>query len=226
MKLEDRYMYTVVPRTPIRNIIKGKAITKATNLQLSKEEVKACLKYGAVYRKFYCESNPERVTTANLERLHRKEHLSEREYEALISKTNSESEDEDFLKNGEEEQLPTDKLEESVPQNSDDVDKDENSDAETGDDDPVDEATTESKEDTSNTEIVFDTEGDFLKKEDEEQSYTGDENSDAETGDDDPVDEATTEQPTQRQVANANNQRNNNSKRKNKNKQRNQSEEK
>lgn len=126
MKLDERYMYTVVPRSPIRNLIKGKAIIKATNLQLSKDEVKECLKYGAVYRKFYCESNSERVTPSNLDRLHRKDHITEKQYEKLMSheSENSIPEEEDtdeLLKNGEEEQSFTDnKSEETVPQSEDD----------------------------------------------------------------------------------------------------------
>lgn len=126
MKLDERYMYTVVPRSPIRNLIKGKAIIKATNLQLSKDEVKACLKHGAVYRKFYCESNSERVTPSNLDRLHRKDHITEKQYEKLKSHESenpiSEEEDTDeLLKNGEEEQSFTDnESEETVPQPEDD----------------------------------------------------------------------------------------------------------
>lgn len=85
MALEERFIYVVHPRRPIRNLIKGKVIIKPETLSLSKEEVLACLKYGAVYRKFYTET-PERVYPSNLDRLHRSKYLTETAYAALIKK--------------------------------------------------------------------------------------------------------------------------------------------
>ena len=85
MALEESFVYTVHPRTPIRNIVKGKVIFKAENLSLTKQEALECLKYGAVYRKFYTESSPERVTPSNIDRLHRPVHLSQAEYKALLN---------------------------------------------------------------------------------------------------------------------------------------------
>jgi hypothetical protein len=86
MALAETYTYTVIPRRPIKNIVKGKVIFKATNLSLTKEEVLQCMKYGAVYRKFYMQSDPERVTPSNLDRLHRSEHISEEQYKAILEK--------------------------------------------------------------------------------------------------------------------------------------------
>lgn len=84
MALEERFMYTVHPRRPIRNLIKGKVIIKPETLSLTKEEVLDCLKYGAVYRKFYMEPNSERVYPSNIDRLHRSKHLSEAAYAVLV----------------------------------------------------------------------------------------------------------------------------------------------
>lgn len=82
MALEERFTYKVVPKSPIRNIVKGKIIMKPTTLSLSKSEVLQCLKHGSVYRKFYLESsnNMERVTPSNLDRLHRSNHITEDDY--------------------------------------------------------------------------------------------------------------------------------------------------
>ena len=246
MKLDERYMYTVVPRSPIRNLIKGKAIIKATNLQLSKDEVKECLKYGAVYRKFYCESNSERVTPSNLDRLHRKDHITEKQYEKLMSheSENSIPEEEDtdeLLKNGEEEQSFTDnKSEETVPQSEDDSNDQESVEVESAETEEPAREETETQEDQTETQFTFDTAGDFIKKDDEEQLCTGESEDDSNDQESVEVESAETEEPareetetqeepkqlTQKeQAANTYNQRNNNGgkKSKNKNKQKSQS---
>ncbi len=87
--MDERFMYTVCPRVPIRNIVRGKVIVRSTNLSLSKDDVLECLKYGRVYRKFYCEENLEMVTPSNIDRLHRKDHLTEAEYNAMKSSDNN-----------------------------------------------------------------------------------------------------------------------------------------
>lgn len=81
--MEERFIYNVVPRRPIRNLIKGKVVSRSENLSLTKDEVLYCLKFGAVYRKFYGETKMERVVPSNLDRLHRREHLSEKDYQSL-----------------------------------------------------------------------------------------------------------------------------------------------
>lgn len=87
MALEERFTYQVVPKKPIRNLIKSKIIIKPTTLSLSKSEVLYCLKHGSVYRKFYLESsdNMEKVTPSNLDRLHRSKHINEEEYKNTSS---------------------------------------------------------------------------------------------------------------------------------------------
>ena len=84
--MEERFTYTVNPRRPIRNLIKGKTIVRSENLSLTKSEVLFCLKFGPVYRKFYKSNKLERVLPSNLDRLHRKDYLTEKEYNNLLEK--------------------------------------------------------------------------------------------------------------------------------------------
>lgn len=118
--MDERYMYTVCPRIPIRGLVKGRVIVKPENLSLSKDEVLECMKHGRVYRKFYCEMNPEAVTPSNLDRLHRKDHLTEEQYKALTSNCVSDPE-EGLEKKEDAGQLPlgdeeTDKTETETPE--------------------------------------------------------------------------------------------------------------
>ena len=85
MSLEERYTYTVVPRRPIRGLVKGKVLTRPVVLTLTKDEVVLCLKYGSVYRKFYPTSKSERVTLSSVDRLHRSEYMSEAQYNKMIN---------------------------------------------------------------------------------------------------------------------------------------------
>lgn len=91
--MEETYVYTVVPKRPIRGVVKGKIITKESNLFLTKDEVLLCLKHGPVYRKFYHPDKPEKVTPSNLDRLHRAEHLTEEQYNALLEKESVDEEE-------------------------------------------------------------------------------------------------------------------------------------
>lgn len=84
--MDERYMYTVIPKIPIRGLIKGKSIIRSENLSLSKSEVLYCIKFGQVYRKFYEKNRKERVFPSNLDRLHRKDYISEKEYNTLTEK--------------------------------------------------------------------------------------------------------------------------------------------
>lgn len=82
--MEERFLYMVVPRRPIKGIIKGKAILKPTNVQLTKNEVRECLKSGSVYRRF-SSSKLERVVVSSVDRFHRSEFISEEAYNKLIN---------------------------------------------------------------------------------------------------------------------------------------------
>ena len=71
----EKYLYTVNPRMPIRNVIPGQLITRESNLSLDLEQVKACLKFGPVYRKFANANQTIQVTLENCERLHQRDYV-------------------------------------------------------------------------------------------------------------------------------------------------------
>lgn len=71
----EKYLYTVNPRMPIRNVIPGQLITREANLSLDLDQVKACLKFGPVYRKFANANQVIQVTLENCERLHQRDYI-------------------------------------------------------------------------------------------------------------------------------------------------------
>lgn len=77
---EIRFTYVVNPRRPIRGIQDLPAIKGSRTIKLTKEEVLTCMACGPVYRRFANESIQERVTAANLDRLHNEKFISEREF--------------------------------------------------------------------------------------------------------------------------------------------------
>ena len=80
---QERFLYEVSPRRPMRGILKGRAIVTPTTLQLDYDEVLECMKYGMVHRRFT--NRIERVLTTNIDRLHRKEFISEESYKKLLA---------------------------------------------------------------------------------------------------------------------------------------------
>lgn len=89
---ETRYIYSINPKKIIKFLC-GKpivpAIRNSRSLSLTKEEVRECLKYGTVYRRFANESRNERVTTRNIDRLHNAKFMTEEEYEKFLSSTDT-----------------------------------------------------------------------------------------------------------------------------------------
>lgn len=67
--MDSKFKYEVHPRIPIRNLIPQKAITRPTQLDLSKDEVKLCLKHGPVIRLFD-RTTQVKVTLYNLDEVH------------------------------------------------------------------------------------------------------------------------------------------------------------
>ena len=65
---EPKFRYEIHPRIPMRNVL-DKAIIKPTTVELTIEQVKECLKYGPVYRRFNAD-HIEKVTLATLDKLH------------------------------------------------------------------------------------------------------------------------------------------------------------
>ena len=67
--MDNKFKYEVHPRIPIRTLIPQQAIFRPTQLDLTKEEVKLCLKHGPVYRVFD-RSTQVQATLYNLDELH------------------------------------------------------------------------------------------------------------------------------------------------------------
>ena len=79
---EDIFLYEVHPKRVITGIPGIPAIRVRKSVYLTKDDVIKCLEKGSVYRRFSLKT--ERVTTANLDRVHREEYISE---EKSVEKT-------------------------------------------------------------------------------------------------------------------------------------------
>lgn len=81
----DKFKYQVDPKIPIKGLpAHPQIIRRALDLFLNKDDVKFCLKYGPVYRKFDG-SNIVKVTLFNLDRLHREELIEEEDFGTLAA---------------------------------------------------------------------------------------------------------------------------------------------
>lgn len=80
---EERYIYSVNPSRTIVDIGGVKALRTPKSLELTKEEVLRALKVATVYRRFTKEGVNKRVTTLNLDMLHRPTLLTPEEYEKV-----------------------------------------------------------------------------------------------------------------------------------------------
>ena len=65
---EAKFRYEIHPRIPMRNVL-DKAIIKPTTVELTLDQVKECLKYGPVYRRFNAD-HIEKVTLFTIDALH------------------------------------------------------------------------------------------------------------------------------------------------------------
>ena len=84
------FLYTVNPRKVITGLSGVNAIRTAKSLFLTKEDVKICLQKATVYRRFASEGINERVTVGNIDRLHRENYVSEKDWDAVQAKEMSE----------------------------------------------------------------------------------------------------------------------------------------
>ena len=82
--MDVRYLYSVNPKKPIRTIKGVPVLRTPKSLQLTKEDVRECLKYGSVYRRFANENRIERVTVNSVDRFHNAKFMTEEEYEAFL----------------------------------------------------------------------------------------------------------------------------------------------
>ena len=82
--MDVRYLYSVNPKKPIRTIKGVPVLRTPKSLQLTKEDVRECLKYGSVYRRFANENRIERVTINTVDRFHNAKFMTEEDYEAFL----------------------------------------------------------------------------------------------------------------------------------------------
>lgn len=82
--MEDRFLYSVFPKMLIKDLPGVAAFRSQKSLTLTKDEVKHCMKFGSVYRRFANENKTERVTMANVDRLHNSTYMTEEEYEQFL----------------------------------------------------------------------------------------------------------------------------------------------
>ena len=84
------FLYTVNPRKVITGLSGVNAIRTAKSLFLTKEDVKICLQKATVYRRFANEGINERVNVGNIDRLHRENYVSEKDWDSVHAKEMSE----------------------------------------------------------------------------------------------------------------------------------------
>lgn len=87
---ELAFLYTVNPRKVITGLSGVNAIRTAKSLFLTKEDVKICLQKATVYRRFANEGINERVNVGNIDRLHRENYVSEKDWDSVHAKEMSE----------------------------------------------------------------------------------------------------------------------------------------
>ena len=91
---EELFLYSVNPRRVITGLSEIKAIRTPKSVLLSKDEVYTCLKKATVYRRFASEGINERVTIANVDRVHRANYISEEEWKKMNANDKEELEEE------------------------------------------------------------------------------------------------------------------------------------
>lgn len=91
MNEEIRFLYSINPKKLIR-FLNGNPIIPpirtSKTLSLTKEEVRECLKYGSLYRRFANEGVNVRVTINNIDRLHNAKLMTEEEYKKFLEEEN------------------------------------------------------------------------------------------------------------------------------------------
>lgn len=86
-ELEQRYLYTVNPKRPIRNLNDNIPLLRVPKtLSLTKEEVLKCLEGGSVYRRFSNQGLLEKVNKYDIDRVHRDKFISKQDWEKLQQK--------------------------------------------------------------------------------------------------------------------------------------------
>ena len=88
-ELEQRYLYTVYPKKPIRNINETLPLLRVPkSLYLIKEEVSKCFENGAsIYRRFSNEGIVEKFNKYEIDRVHRDKYISREDWEEIRKTT-------------------------------------------------------------------------------------------------------------------------------------------
>lgn len=81
---EQKFLYSVNPKKVIKTLKNGPVIKTAKSIELNKDDVRECLKYGVVYRRFEKDKRIERVTILNVDRLHNTTFMTEDEYKLFL----------------------------------------------------------------------------------------------------------------------------------------------
>lgn len=79
----NAYLYTVYPKTVLKNIPYVGFIYKRGTFKLTKEAVLECMKGATVYRRFG-NDNTVKVTTLNIDRLHNEKFMTEEEWNKIV----------------------------------------------------------------------------------------------------------------------------------------------
>ena len=83
---EERFLYTVYPRRPIKNLNELIPIIRVPKtLSLNKEEVLKCFECGNVYRRFSNDGKVEKITKYDVDRVHRPVYISPTEWKIIMS---------------------------------------------------------------------------------------------------------------------------------------------
>ncbi len=82
--IEERYLYTISPKRPIRYLNPNTPLINSTkSLLLTKEEVIKCFGYATIYRRFSNNNITERITKFDIDRVHRAKYISKEEWDKM-----------------------------------------------------------------------------------------------------------------------------------------------
>ena len=87
-QIEERYLYTVNPKKPIKSLNPSiPTIRTSKSLLLTKEEVLKCFECGPVYRRFSNIGLVERISKADVDRVHRTNYISKEDWKKIQKTT-------------------------------------------------------------------------------------------------------------------------------------------
>ena len=82
--IEERYLYTISPKRPIRYLNPNTPLINSTkSLLLTKEEVIKCFGYATIYRRFSNNNIAEKITKFDIDRVHRTKYNSKEEWDKM-----------------------------------------------------------------------------------------------------------------------------------------------